>query len=160
MNPSKVFEVLEELKIEYTRYDHPPVFTIEESKDHWASVNGMHCKNLFLRDNKGKRHYLLCAEAHKLIDLKALSASIGQRLGFASAKRLMQYLGLEPGSVSPFGLINDESSVVQVMLDSDIRSADLVNFHPNVNTITLGVQPSNLEKYIQHCGNSFTYVDL
>lgn len=160
MNPSKVFDVLKELNIDYIEHNHPPIFTIEESKDHWASVNGMHCKNLFLRDNKGKRHYLLCAEAHKPIDLKALSAEIGQRLGFASSKRLLQYLGLEPGSVSPLGLINDESSVVQVMLDRDIQSADLVNFHPNVNTATLGIHPSDLEKYILHCGNSFTYIDL
>jgi len=160
MNPSKVFDVLKNLNIDYTEHNHSPIFTIEESKDHWASVKGMHCKNLFLRDNKGKRHYLLCAEAHKAIDLKALSAEVGQRLGFASPKRLMQYLRLEPGSVSPFGLINDDDAVVQVMLDSEIKDVELVNFHPNVNTATLGIHPTDLEKYIRHCGNSFTYVDL
>jgi len=160
MNPEKVISLLENLEIEFVRHDHPPVYTIEQSKDHWAAVTGMHCKNLFLRDNKGKRHYLLCAEAYKPIDLKELSRSVGQRLGFASPKRLMTYLGLEPGSVSPFGLINDNDSVVQVMLDQDILSADLVNFHPNVNTITLGIAPSGLKKYIEHCGNSFTYVKL
>ncbi len=160
MNPSDVYTTLEQLDIDYIRHDHPPVFTISESKDHWSTVTGMHCKNLFLRDNKGKRHYLLCAEAHKPIDLKALGASIGQRLGFASPQRLMQYLGLEPGSVSPFGLINDTASTVQVMLDRDILSADIVNFHPNINTVTLGIHPTDLEKYILHCGNSYEYVQL
>ncbi len=160
MNPAKVFETLKEISVDYSEHDHPPIFTIEQSKEHWASVEGMHCKNLFLRDNKGKRHYLLCVEAHKAVDLKALGAKMGQRLGFASPKRLLQYLGLEPGSVSPFGLINDKDCLVQVMLDSEIQSAKLVNFHPNVNTKTLGIKPDDLEKYIQHCGHSFSYVEL
>ena len=160
MNSSKVFEVLKELNIDYIEHHHPPIYTIQESKDHWVSVKGMHCKNLFLRDNKGKRHFLLCVEAHKEIDLKTLGATMGQRLGFASPKRLMQYLGLEPGSVSPFGLINDTQSEVQVMLDQDIRNEDIVNFHPNVNTATVGIHPTALEKYIMYCGNDFTYVDV
>jgi len=160
MNPDKVYQALQALHVQYVQHEHPPIYTIEESKEHWASVQGMHCKNLFLRDNKGRKHYLLCAEAHKQIDLKALSASMGERLGFASPKRLMKYLGLEPGSVSPFGLINDKDCEVQVMLDAEIQSADIVNFHPNINTATLGIAPSDLEKYIAHCGHDFRYVAL
>lgn len=160
MNPKKVIQTLQVLEISYVEHHHPPIFTIDESKEHWANVDGMHCKNLFLRDNKGKKHYLLCAEANKSIDLKALSASMGERLGFASPKRLMKYLGIKPGSVSPFGLINDTDHEVQVMLDAEIQSADIVNFHPNVNTSTLCIAPSDLERYIRHCGNTFEYIDL
>jgi len=160
MNPDKVFQILQELDIQYTHHEHPPIYTIEDSKEHWSTVDGMHCKNLFLRDNKGRKHYLLCAEANKQIDLKALSASMGERLGFASPKRLMKYLGIKPGAVSPFGLINDLDNEVQVMLDVEIQSADIVNFHPNVNTVTLGISSADLERYIKHCGNDFSYVDL
>lgn len=160
MNPDIVLDKLRELDIAYTQHHHPEVATIDEAKQYWSDIQGMHCKNLFLRDNKGRKHYLLCVEADKHVDLKALSASMGERLGFASPKRLMKYLGLKPGSVSPFGLMNDNDSHVQVMLDGEMNSSALVNFHPNVNTSTLSISPAGLEKFIQHCGNSFRYVEL
>jgi Ala-tRNA(Pro) deacylase len=115
----KVHEVLDRLGIAYTRLEHPPVFTVEQAEKHWGSITGAHCKNLFLRNKKGNRHYLAILESSKSADLKALTNRLGEdRLSFASPERLMRYLGLEPGAVSPFGLINDSQKEVQVVVQS------------------------------------------
>ncbi len=99
---------LRELGIEYTRHEHPPVATVEEAEAHWAGIDATHCKNLFLRNQKGNRHYLVVLTASKRADLRAVADQIGDgKLSFASPERLMTHLGLTPGSVSPFGLIND-----------------------------------------------------
>jgi Ala-tRNA(Pro) deacylase len=154
----KVYEVLEKLGIAFTRHEHPPVYTVEQAEQHWENITGAHCKNLFLRNKKGNRHYLVIIESSKQADLKSLSHKIGEdRLSFASEKRLMNYLGLEAGAVSPFGLINDSQKEVEVIIDSDLRGAGKVNFHPNVNTATVGIDFSDFEKYLSWCGNRFRY---
>ena len=104
----EVLDCLEALGIPYVRHVHPPVATVAEAERYWTDLRGAHCKNLFLRNNKGNRHYLVIAEASRRVDLKALTRTLGEdRLSFASPERLKRYLGLEPGSVSPFGLIHD-----------------------------------------------------
>ncbi len=144
----RVYEVLEKLGISFIRYEHPPVYTVEEAEKHWGNITGAHCKNLFLRNKKGSRHYLVILESSKQADLKSLTQKIGEdRLSFASDKRLMKYLGLETGAVSPFGLIND----------SDLQKAAKVNFHPNVNTATVGIEFSDFEKFLSWCGNPLSY---
>ncbi len=154
----KVCEVLEKLGIAFTRHEHPPVYTVEQAEQHWENITGAHCKNLFLRNKKGNRHYLVIIESSKQADLKSLSHKIGEdRLSFASEKRLMNYLGLKAGAVSPFGLINDSQKEVEVIIDSDLRGAGKVNFHPNVNTATVGIDFSDFEKYLSWCGNRFRY---
>ena len=155
-----VYRFLKNLEIDYTSTDHPPVFTVEEANEYWQNIKGMHCKNLFLRNNKGRRHFLLVAAADILVDLKTLGGRLGERLGFASAERLMKYLGLTPGSVSPFGLINDIENQVEVMVDDTLRHADYVNFHPNINTTTLTITSSDFEKYLDHIGNKWEFVNL
>ena len=103
-----VYDVLAELQIPFERHEHPPVFTVEEANQHWAGIDAAHCKNLFLRNKKGTIHYLVILEHRKQADLKRLVDRLGDdRLSFASPERLMTHLGLTPGSVSPFGLIND-----------------------------------------------------
>lgn len=155
-----VINYLNEHNISYTRRDHPPVATIEESKAHWQDLDGMHCKNLFLRDHKGRRHYLVVADAHKKVDLKKLNDLLNDRLSFASPKRMMKYLGLSPGSVSPFGLINDKESEVFLILDKKIETADSVNFHPNLNTATLTLSQNAFRKYLESLKNSYQYLML
>src|SRR3954452_18548810 len=124
---------LRELGIQYTRHEHPPVSTVDEAKQHWAGIDAMHCKNLFLRNQKGNRHYLVVLEHSKRADLRAVADQIGDgKLSFASPERLMTHLGLTPGSVSPFGLINDRTRSVRVVLDRDLASAGRISFHPNI----------------------------
>jgi Ala-tRNA(Pro) deacylase len=157
----KVYEVLERLGISYSRLEHPPVFTVDQAEKHWGSITGAHCKNLFLRNKKGNCHYLAILQSSKSADLKALTKQLGEdRLSFASPERLMRYLGLEPGAVSPFGLINDSQKEVQVVVDRDLKKVERINFHPNVNTATLGINFADFEKFLAWCGNSLLYLQL
>src|SRR5438105_9793793 len=99
---------LAELGITFTRHEHPPVATVEAAEAHWAGIDATHCKNLFLRNQKGDRHYLVIVVHSKRADLRAVADQIGDgKLSFGSAERLMTHLGVTPGSVSPFGLIHD-----------------------------------------------------
>jgi Ala-tRNA(Pro) deacylase len=158
-NEERVYEVLGELGISYNRHEHPPVYTVEEAEKHWTQIAGAHCKNLFLRNKKGKRHYLVILEASKTADLKSLNKLLGEdRLSFASEQRLMRYLGLETGAVSAFGLINDKENHVKVVIDEDLKKAEAVNFHPNVNTATAGISFLDFERFLAWCGNTVRYL--
>ena len=160
-NEEKIYEVLKKLNIPYTKHEHPPVYTVEQAEQYWEDIEGTHCKNIFLRNKKGKRHYLVILLSSKKADLKALEKQLGEdRLSFASPERLMRYLGLEPGAVSPFGLINDSKKEVQVIIDRDLRRAEIVNFHPNVNTATVGIDFTDFEKFLAWCGNRIRYLQL
>jgi len=155
----RVYKVLDELGISYKRHEHPPVYTVEEAKKQWTKIIGAHLKNLFLRNKKGNRHYLVILEASKVADLKTLNKRLGEdRLSFASENRLMKYLDLETGAVSAFGLINDKEKHVKVVIDEDLKKAEAVNFHPNVNTATVGISFPDFEKYLTWCGNSIRYL--
>ncbi len=155
----KVYEALEALGIAYSRYAHPPVFTVEEAVEHWRGIVGAHCKNLFVRNKKGNRHYLIIAEHLKKVDLSALAKKLDDdRLSFASDERLARYLGLQAGEVSPFGLLQDSQREVIVVVDADLKNAPFVNFHPNVNTATIGITFADFEKYLAWRGNRVVYL--
>ena len=157
----QVHEVLNSLGIPDTRHEHPPVFTVEEAKRHWTDLSGAHCKNLFLRNKKGNRHYLVILLTSKQADLRLLNAKLNEdRLSFGSAERLEKYLGLTPGAVSPFGLINDSRKEVIVIVDRDLNQADRVNFHPNINTVTLGIKTADFERFLASTGNEVRFFDL
>jgi Ala-tRNA(Pro) deacylase len=157
----KVLETLERLGIAYIRHEHPPVATVEEAEKYWGSIKGTHCKNLFLRNNRGNHHYLVIAAVDKAVDLKRLNAILGEdRLSFASPERLKRWLGLEPGSVSPFGLINDETRHVQVVCDEALKSSAGLGFHPNVNTATLEIALADFEKFLASRGNAVRWLKL
>jgi Ala-tRNA(Pro) deacylase len=159
--PEILFERLSALGIAVETHSHPPVFTVEEAQAHCSHLPGGHCKNLLLRDKK-KRTYLLVALNERPIDLKTLPDKIGSgRLSFASADRLMQYLGVKPGSVTPFALINDPDQVVQVFLDrAMLEEHALLNFHPLQNSMTTAITPGDLLAFIAACGHNATLVDL
>ena len=155
----KVYSTLEQLSIAYERHEHPPVYTVEEANQYWEGIEGAHAKNLFLRNNKGNRHYLVVLEGNKNADLGGLADKLGSgKLSFASERRLMDNLGLEKGAVSPFGLINDSGGAVTAVIDRDLAKSEKVNFHPNVNTATITIDFKDFEKYLKHCGNEVVYL--
>ena len=145
---------LDELGIGYTRHEHPPVATVDEAVQHWAGIDATHCKNLFLRNQKGNRHYLVIVEHSKRVDLRKLADQVGDgKLSFASPDRLRSHLGLTPGSVSPFGLINNSDRAVRVVVDRDLKSAPRLSFHPNIITVTLTIAAADFVKFLESCGN-------
>lgn len=152
---------LDELGIAYERHEHPPVATVEEAEQYWGHIEAAHCKNLFLRNQKGTRHYLVILTHAKKADLRRVADQIGDgRLSFASPERLMTHLGLTPGSVSPFGLINDASHSVRVVIDHDLKSAARLTFHPNINTRTFVISAADFGRFLAACGNPVQYVTV
>lgn len=157
----QVLEALDALGVAYVRHEHPPVATVEEAEKHWGALKGTHCKNLFLRNYKGNRHYLVIAPVTRGIDLRRLNAALGEdRLSFASPERLKRWLGVEPGSVSPFGLVNDGERHVRIVCDEALRASPFLGFHPNVNTATLEIAFADLEKFLAWRGNDVRWLEL
>jgi Ala-tRNA(Pro) deacylase len=152
---------LQHLGIAFERHEHPPVATVEEASRHWVGIDATHCKNLFLRNQKGTRHYLVILMASKKADLRAVADQIGDgKLSFASPERLLTHLGLTPGSVSPFGLINDHNHGVQVVIDRALKVASRLAFHPNINTATLTLSSAEFERFLESCGNPVQFVTV
>ena len=150
----KVYEALADLGIRYVRHDHPPVFTVEQAVVHWQGIEGSHCKNLFVRNKKGNRHFLIIAEHLKKVDIQAIAKQIhSDRLSFASDERLKRFLGVSAGEVSLFGLLHDEGKEVIVILDAGLQNETFINFHPNVNTATLTILYADLLKFLAWRGN-------
>lgn len=157
----EVTSLLEDLNIEYRLYNHKAVFTIEELDTLDIKFEGMYCKNLFLRNSKGDVHYLLILEDSKKANLNELARYLDStRLSFASDERLNKYLGLKPGSVTPFGVINDSKDEVIVLLDKDLVGLDKINFHPNTNTATITISYSDLIKFLEYEGNRIDLVEI
>jgi Ala-tRNA(Pro) deacylase len=158
---TQVRDALAALGIPFDRYEHPPVATAIEADEHWAGIEAAHCKNLFLRNQKGSRHYLVIVKHPKRADLRAVADQIGDgKLSFASPERLMTHLGVTPGSVSPFGLINDASREVRVFLDRDFKDASRISFHPNINTVTVVLAFADFERFLAARGNPVQYVTV
>ena len=156
-----IFDFLQANAIPYQRYDHVPVYTCEQSNAVLGPIPGGRTKNLFLRDDKGKRHFLLTTRDDKQADLKRLSDQLGiKRLGFASADRLLQYLGVDPGSVTMLALINDTSHSVQLLIDRDVWSEQSLHCHPLVNTATLVIPRTELERFFSLTGHAVQLVDV
>ena len=156
-----VFERLHSLRIPYELHEHPPVFTAEEAARHWQTLDGVAVKNLFLRNKKGDRHYLVMLGIDRQADLRQLVRIVGDdRLSFGSPERLMQYLGVEPGSVSPFGLIHDHGRGVQVIVDADLREAARLILHPNDNTASVTISGPDFVRFLEAQGNTVRWVRL
>lgn len=156
-----VFDFLKALDIEFEMIEHPPVPTITEAMKYWKDVDAVHCKNLFFRNHKGNKHYLVIFNAHQQLAIRDLEQRLKQgKLSFASEKRMAKYLAIQPGSVSPFGLINDAENHVYVFLDSNLRRSRKISFHPNDNTASLVLSFEDFEKYLEKMGNSYEYIDL
>ena len=151
--PEDLFSRLEELGIETETHEHPPLFTVEQSRALRGEIPGGHCKNLFLKDKKGQVALVVALEdAH--IDLKTLGPRIGiGKVSFVKPDLLMELLGVEPGGVSPFGLINDLRQQVKVVLDERMMASELLNYHPLTNAATTTIAARDLVRFIKSCGH-------
>ncbi len=144
---------LDELGIKATTQRHGAVFTVEEAKAERGDLPGGHCKCLFLKDKKGALWLVVALEDRK-IDLKALRQQIGAAaLSFGRPERLLEVLGVTPGSVTPFALINDGVGLVNVVLDHEMMDLELVNYHPLTNEATTTLRPEDLLVFIAACGH-------
>lgn len=159
---NKVYKTLEECGIQYHVVEHPAVYTIEEMD---ALETMIHkeaiVKNLFLRDAKGKKHFLVVLGKHKKADLKRLREQLeSSPLSFASEDRLMKYLNLTKGAVTPFGIINDSQREVEVVIDRSLVGKDILGVHPNDNTATVFLSYEDLINVIETHGNKVRQVDF
>jgi Ala-tRNA(Pro) deacylase len=157
----KVLEVLKNLKINYDLYEHPPAPTIEEAQKYWKDIEATHCKNIFFRNHKGNRHYLVIIEHKANLAIHDLEKRLKQgKLSFASPERMEKYLGVTPGSVSPFGLINDANNHVHLFMDQNLLQAKKISFHPNLNTFSVVFAFDDFMRYLKWTGNTFEFLQL
>lgn len=157
---SQLLDILQGIDIAYKIHEHTPIFTVEEGLPLKKSIPGLHCRNLFLRDKKGAM-FLVVAENDTKVDLKALEAILGcGRLSFGSAERLFEYLGIYPGAVCPFCVINDKGHQVQVILDAAMMRGDIVNYHPLDNAQTISLSPDGLLKFLAYTGHAPKVIDF
>ncbi len=141
--------------------EHPAVFTAEAAAEHWGPIAATQVKNLFLRNKKGDRQYLVILEVHKQADLRDLVKIIGDdRFSFGSPERLMATLGVTPGSVSPFGLLHEGAKDVRVIIDQDLRSVDRLIFHPNLNTLSVTISVKDFERFLATRPNVVRWIKL
>ena len=157
----ELYELLEKLAIQFEYYEHPPLATIDEAKIHWKDYNSGRCKNIFFRNHKGDRHYLVILEHLRQLNIHDLEKRLGQgKLSFASDVRLKKHLGVEPGSVSPFGLINDTENHVHLFIDEKLKDCERLTFHPNVNTASLVISRADFLKFMAYTGSTFEFIKL
>ena len=161
MTPSELAGFLEAHGIQAQRIEHPPVFTVEESERLVPPLPGTKTKNLFLRDKKGTRHFLVSVPHDLAVDLDALAKSLETgRLGFASPERLLKHLGVTPGSVSLLALVNDTAHAVELVLDRRIFEAVAVHAHPLVNDATMLIARSDLQRFLAATGHAPRVIDV
>jgi len=159
-SPAALLARLDALGIAYRCVEHPPVFTVEEAKALRGELPGAHIKNLFLRNKKGRMWLVTCLEDRE-VDLKALGERLeAGRFSFGSAERLMTYLGVRPGAVTPFAVINDTAREVTMVLDSGLLGEGPVNCHPLVNTMTTALAPEDLVRFLEAEGHPPQMLDM
>lgn len=157
----KVCSLLDAFGIPWERADHPPMHSVTDMLGSGLTERGCVARNLFLRDAKGRSHYLVVVKWDKAVDMRHLRGLLNStRLSFASEARMMRYLGVHPGSVSPFGILNDASCAVRVYIDRELTLAPAIGVHPNDNTSTLYLAPEALLRVIREHGNPLEIIDL
>ncbi len=154
-----VYEELNALNIPFEYFGHPPAPTIEIAVQYWKDIaETTHCKNLFFRNHKGNKHYLVIFDHRKELGIHDLEKYLKQgKLSFASEQRMEKYLRLKPGSVSPFGLVHDHEQHVYLILDKDLDKQPKISFHPNDNRASLVISYSDFLKFLKHRGNRYEF---
>ncbi|MFQ1792849.1 prolyl-tRNA synthetase associated domain-containing protein [Aeromonas veronii] len=156
-----IYSLLDQLAIPYQRFDHPPVFTCEEASKLLPDLPAAKTKNLFLRDPKSERLFLVVSPEERRVDLKALAAMLGvKRLSFGSPGRLDAVLGLTPGSVTLLAMVRDREKAVELVVDEAIWQAKQVQCHPLVNTATLIIRLDDVRRLLTHLGQEATVMRL
>lgn len=157
----QVYDYLDSLNIKYEYYEHPEAPTIEIASQFYRGEGTTLCKNLFFRNHKGNRHYLVIMESTFAMDIHSVEKILHQgKLSFASPERMMRYLGVKPGSVSLFNLVNDINRDVILFVDSKLLTVEKVSFHPNDNRASLVISSEDMLKFIKNIGNSYEIMDL
>ena len=171
----RTLDFLTEHSIGYELYTHPPLPTVKAALEYWKDVDATHCKNLFFRNHKGNRHYLVVLECHKELDIHGLEHLLHQgKLSFASEERMLRCLGLRPGSVSPLGLINDigiagtadpkelfdNGHRVKLFLDSDLKKSEKLSFHPCENTSGAVISNADFMKFLGIWDGETEWIDI
>ena len=157
----QVYDYLDSLGIKYDYYEHPEAPTIDIAAQFYRGEGTTLCKNLFFRNHKGNRHYLVIMDSRHEMDIHSIEKKLHQgKLSFASPERMDRYLGVKPGSVSLFTLVNDKNHEVFLFVDSALTKAEKVSFHPNDNHASLVISCSDMMKFIENIGNSYEIVDL
>lgn len=158
---SRLVEKLDELGISFVRYDHPPAPDITTASLYWKDIEAAHCKNLFFRNHKGNRHYLVIIEHKHDLAIRDLEQLLKQgKLSFASPERMMTHLGVTPGSVTPFGLINDSAHHVHLFIDKNLSTVERISFHPLINTSSFVIKRVDFERFLNSMGNGWEYITL
>jgi Ala-tRNA(Pro) deacylase len=156
-----VLEVLDKLEIPYELHEHKPLPTIDIAMEVWKKIDSTHCKNLFFRNHKGNRHYMVILESNQKLDIHDLEKRLKQgKISFASQKRMDKYLGVKAGSVSPFGLINDKENHVHLFMDQNLLKARKISFHPNINTASVVISFNDFVRFLDWVGNSYEFLEL
>jgi len=171
----QVLDFLNANNIDFEIYRHPPLPTIEIALEYWKNITATHCKNLFMRNHKGNRHYLISFECHKELAIHTLEHKVKEgKLSFSSPERMYRCLGLHPGSVSPFGLIHDMDIAqtadpkelfpnghrVKFFIDRDLQKAERVSFHPCDNTASVVVSHDGFMKFLALWGGEYGWIDI
>jgi len=158
--PEMLFAALEQLSIDTTTIEHPPVYTVQEAKQHRTGLSGSFIKNLFLRNKKKQMWLVVVPEDHR-VDLKDLGRQLGAgHLSFGRPERLRQFLGVEPGSVTPFAIMNDQERAVTLVIDRRVAERDPIYCHPLVNNMTTAIRFTDLLRFVRAHGHEPTLMDL
>jgi Ala-tRNA(Pro) deacylase len=158
---TNIYQFLVDNDIEYERYDHPPVFTCEEADRLVPRLEATKTKNLFLRDRKGRRHFLVVVGFEKVVNLKAMASLLGvNRLAIASPERLSRLLGVMPGAVSILAVVNDKTKGVEVVVDEELWMAHSIQCHPLVNTSTLVISRDSISRVLSTTGHQIQILKI
>ena len=154
LSPKELLDYLQNLGIEVTTVEHPPLFTVADSQGLRGEIPGGHTKNLFLKDKKDN-FFLVTVEEDAVVDLKSIHQVIGaaSRVSFGKPEKLLEYLGVIPGSVTVFGAINDRDHNVQVVIDADLTKYDVINGHPLTNEATTSIRREDLIAFLKSTGH-------
>ena len=157
---NELYDIFRDCNIDYETVEHPPIFTVADGADIKASIPGGSTKNLFLKDKKG-RYFLICAIATTQIRINRLHPILEcKRLSFGKEEALYEHLGVRPGSVTLFSIINDPSHQVTLILDAALMKENCLNFHPLKNTATTGISKDDMLRFIRHMGREPIIVDF
>lgn len=162
MNGDKeLYDYLKKLDIIFEYYEHPPAPTVEIASIYWKDLQASHCKNLFFRNHKGNKHFLVILDYRYQLNIRDLEQRLKQgKLTFASEARMYKYLKIEPGSVSPLGLIHDTENHVHIFFDENLLKSEKISFHPNLNTASLVLDFKDFLKFMDETGNSYEFLNL
>jgi Ala-tRNA(Pro) deacylase len=157
----QLYEILEQLEIPFNYFAHPAAPTIDIAMLYWKDIEATHCKNLFFRNHKGNRHYLVIIDHRNNLSIRDLEQKLKQgKLSFASDERMMKFLGVTPGSVTPFGLIHDTTHHVHLFIDKNLLQSERISFHPCINTASLVIDWKDFVKFLNFTQNSYEFLEL